>query len=591
MTTEAAHDLLQLAQLLVFVGLGLAAFTRWYRDRTAPAGWIAAAFVTFGAVVLAARLLPEQATATTETWEVKFLLVVLILFPYFLYRFMVSLLGRVTWSWTIAHVLTGAVIIWSLLLPELPGPGEPRTPLFTAYVYLLLTQWGYLTVRTVLRLWSAGTKEPPIARRRMRLLSSGALAILLALIVSGTNPRGSEREVGTPQLVTGGIVLLSAPLMLIGFAPPRWILAVWRQREEAALREAETALIRATTVRDVADLLLPALTRYLGVRAATLHDSSGALIGAEGVSEHEADRLFADTAAGEVNSDGRVAVESIAFQRGRLTVVRSLLAPFFGAEERRILEGVAGLTDLAMARAELFERESRNSEAMRDFIAIASHDLRTPITVIGGIGSLLTSRWHQMADEDRLELASKVEKHAKHIGRIVEDLLTVSKMDARALELEIEPVDLCPAVEEVVQEFTGHDAQIVLEIPSETIVAADPDHLKRILRNYLANAFVYGAPPVTVSATERDRWVELRVSDQGGGIPDDFLPRLFEKFARAQRKMSKATAGTGLGLSIVRGLAREMGGDAFYEPAVPCGATFGIRLPRSEPTADRSQRG
>lgn len=561
MTAGDVYRILQLAQVVLFVGLGLAALRQWLRYRTAAAGWIALAYGTFGAVVLAARAVTDDPTTQLEQWEIKILLAALLLFPYFLYRFMVSLLGRRRWAWVVGHVLTGSILVFTFALPEIPQRGEPRTPVFTAYVIVLLVQWGFLTIRVVQRLWSAGRQEPRIARRRMRLLAAGALILLIALIIGGLSPAGEE--ISKVQVLTASIVLLSGPIMLLGFAPPQWLLAIWRQREDVALREAEIALIRALTAREVADQLLPALARYLGVRSAALYDASGALIGAHGSAAQSALPL-----------DG----EEIRFERGHLTVMRSSLAPYFGEEERKTLQAVAGLTDLALARAELFEREARNTEAMRDFIAIASHDLRTPITVIGGIGSLLTTRWDRLSEADRFELVSKVETHAGHIGRIVEDLLTVSKVEARALDLVIEELPLASLVADVLEEFPEERGRITTEVPRELVIAADKDHLKRILRNYLSNAFVYGEPPVELSAHIVEGAVEIRIRDHGEGVPDDFLPRLFGKFARADKKMSKATAGTGLGLSIVRGLAREMGGDAFYEPANP-GARFGVRLP------------
>jgi signal transduction histidine kinase len=107
---------------------------------------------------------------------------------------------------------------------------------------------------------------------------------------------------------------------------------------------------------------------------------------------------------------------------------------------------------------------------------------------------------------------------------------------------------------------------------------ADRDHLEQILVNYVSNALKYGESPVRIDAHRRHRWVEVVVADEGDGVPEEFVPRLFEKFAQAGR--IRSGSGTGLGLSIVRGLARAQGGEAWYEPVEP-GSRFCVRLPVS----------
>ena len=104
--------------------------------------------------------------------------------------------------------------------------------------------------------------------------------------------------------------------------------------------------------------------------------------------------------------------------------------------------------------------------------------------------------------------------------------------------------------------------------------AVDPDHLLRILVNYLVNAGLHGAPPIRVTAVEHGEQVEVCVHDSGPGVPDDFVDRLFTSFARANTSDRR---GTGLGLSIVQGLADANGGVAFYDDSA--GTCFGVRLP------------
>ena len=116
-----------------------------------------------------------------------------------------------------------------------------------------------------------------------------------------------------------------------------------------------------------------------------------------------------------------------------------------------------------------------------------------------------------------------------------------------------------------------------VELPEAVTIAADRDHVVRILVNLLSNAEKYGAPPVRLWAAARSTLVEVRVSDAGAGVPADFRSRLFERFARGPRQHQ--VEGTGLGLAIVRGLALANGGDAAYEDVAAGGWCFRVDLP------------
>jgi signal transduction histidine kinase len=98
--------------------------------------------------------------------------------------------------------------------------------------------------------------------------------------------------------------------------------------------------------------------------------------------------------------------------------------------------------------------------------------------------------------------------------------------------------------------------------------------------NYVGNAFKYGAPPIAVELLDAGDMVEVRVRDGGEGIPPEFAPHLFEKFAQASTGSTRGASGTGLGLSIVQGLARANGGEAWFEPNEPSGSVFGVRVPK-----------
>ncbi len=277
----------------------------------------------------------------------------------------------------------------------------------------------------------------------------------------------------------------------------------------------------------------------------------------------------------------------------------------FEAERIDLLHRFARLASLALDNARLYSaaqdelRERRKAEKeleryagelkranedlraadeLKDhFVAVTSHELRTPLTSVLGFSRTLLGHWEQIPDEEKLEQIGLIEDQASRLVRLVEELLTISRIEAGALEVRPEPVSVKEAVEEVLASFAQDSSKFEVKIPESDRVRSDPGHLHQILTNYVANAIRYGRPPITIECRRIEGAVEIVVADQGDGVPEAFLPRLFERFAQAE----SAGGGTGLGLSIVRGLARAQGGEAWYEPGKPMGSRFAIRLPEA----------
>jgi signal transduction histidine kinase len=151
------------------------------------------------------------------------------------------------------------------------------------------------------------------------------------------------------------------------------------------------------------------------------------------------------------------------------------------------------------------------------------------------------------------------------------------------METHLEDVSLRRFLDQIALEFVGAARlDLCVDCPGDLRLRTDPDHLRRIVVNYLTNAFKYGSEPVDVHVITTDDAVKLEVCDQGEGVPPEFVPRLFERFARADRT-ARSREGTGLGLSIVQGLAAANGGEAWYQPREPHGSCFGLTLPRRLP--------
>jgi PAS domain S-box-containing protein len=296
------------------------------------------------------------------------------------------------------------------------------------------------------------------------------------------------------------------------------------------------------------------------------------VVGVLGVVVVEGDRTFGPSEVELLGRFGQLA--SLALENARL----------YSAAQQELTERRRTEKELERTAAELMEanEELRAADELKShFVAVASHELRTPLTSVLGFASTLRRYWDQLDDEDKRGHVSTIEEQARRLSRLADDMLTVSRIEAGALDVRTEEVDLRRAAVQAAVSFGEEGSGLSIEVPDGLRAMADPDHVHQILTNFLSNALKYGAPPMTVEGLPVGGHVELRVRDRGDGVPEAFVPRLFEKFAQARRGAGQPVRGTGLGLSIVRGLARAQGGDAWYEAGSQTGACFVVRLPRA----------
>ena len=347
---------LQNVELVAFTLLGLVAVLHWRRHPGPASGWLAATLGSFAAVAAIAVFFPEEIDDPATFWAAKLLFVVLAMFPYFLFRFMSTFVEQSRRLDTVARLMTGVTAAATLLLPDAPGPGEPLTPPFVAFLVVFLTNWVLLSSVVAVRLWQGGKGQPGVARRRMRILSLGTLGLALALLISGASQSGEE---ATPvSIATQLLALTTAPLFLLGFAPPRLIRLAWRRKEELALRAAELELMKALDPQHIAGIILPSMCALVGGEAAILRDSSGRVVGSY-VSPAPGSRAHAGS-----GTDKRSAL-TVKLRDGDIVVYASPFTPFFGSEEAQTLQSLGVLADLALARAELFQAEQRKNAYLR----------------------------------------------------------------------------------------------------------------------------------------------------------------------------------------------------------------------------------
>jgi signal transduction histidine kinase len=225
---------------------------------------------------------------------------------------------------------------------------------------------------------------------------------------------------------------------------------------------------------------------------------------------------------------------------------------------------------------------------VEELLSLASHELKTPITSLSLHVQTLQRRIEAgggTLEPERLKRSlDTVARQVRRQLRLVDDLVDVSRLTASKLKLEVEPVDVCILVTEIVERFReedGADVEVLLQCPSSSMIVTDPFRLDQVITNLISNAFKYGAGnPITVQVEPAGtRRVRLSVRDEGIGIAPQDLHRVFDRFERAVPGTNYA--GLGLGLWICRRIVEAMGGTISVKSELGLGSTFTVELPRS----------
>ncbi|MHB8242959.1 MAG: sensor histidine kinase [Solirubrobacteraceae bacterium] len=232
-----------------------------------------------------------------------------------------------------------------------------------------------------------------------------------------------------------------------------------------------------------------------------------------------------------------------------------------------------------------FAERQASEERLRQFLADASHELRTPLASIRGYAELF--RMGATRDREGTETAMRrIEDESKRMGVLVEDLLTLARLD-EAPELRRQAVDLTVLAQDAVHDAraTAPDRAIELSAPPQALVSGDPHQLRQVLANLTRNALVHTPPstPIELSVEDGGSTVTITVRDHGPGLPDSSQEKLFGRFWRAEGGRERGKAGAGLGLAIVRGIVEAHGGRISARNVADGGAAFTVTLPKSDP--------
>ena len=221
----------------------------------------------------------------------------------------------------------------------------------------------------------------------------------------------------------------------------------------------------------------------------------------------------------------------------------------------------------------------------KEFVANVSHELRTPLSLIKGFAETLLG-----GAKDDPAVATRflqtIEKHADRLSFLIEDLLTISRLESGQISLQPKPLELRAACQRALDDLHGKavdkKVQLCNEVPEPLRVHADPERLQQVLCNLLENAIKYGGGGgrvIVSAAVNAENLVECSVRDFGAGIPAASVDRVFERFYRVDRARARDQGGTGLGLAIVKHIVQSHGGRAWATSELEKGSDFRFTLP------------
>ena len=235
-------------------------------------------------------------------------------------------------------------------------------------------------------------------------------------------------------------------------------------------------------------------------------------------------------------------------------------------------------------------RQPKNKEelARRDFVANVSHELRTPVSIIKGFSDSMIEDYPDLKEKQKKHFLEKIQRNAQRLHALVEDLLALATLERAEPSLKLEKLDFYALIRSTVENGIGYQNRastpIALDIPEEELmIHADTQKLVSLIENLVENASLHaeGVTQIKVRARKESSapYVLCSIEDNGQGIPEEELSRLFERFYRVDKGRSRERGGTGLGLSIAREVVEAHGGEISASSLQGKGTAFSFRLP------------
>jgi signal transduction histidine kinase len=577
---------LQLAVAVAFGLLALRSTVSWIRHRDRRHGYLTLALGSLAFTVIIAPVLggsgPEAQVLTDIT------LCLFLLSGYALVRFRDSFVPLTTRKRRL--VKAGILLVGALgILVELPAYTQhAHSPLQGIVLTAVLATWVLCILEPTIRFWIAARGRHAVEAARLRALSLGYAAIPFVVMLGTFGP---SLGVGAPW-VTSLITLAVLPILWVSLAPPAWLRRFWRQPEEDEFRSALHDLLLYSPDREtLAHRALGWAQRLVGGEGAFVIDSDRSILAAEGVAAAEAETIARQNDFVSVAGPGQepwrkdhMLIVPLELQKGRgaIVIVSGPLTSIFGDDELNRLVQYAVSISAGLDRVALNDRIRTLERSKSDFLNIASHELRGPMTIIKGYLTMFESgSLGELSAKANSVLPLLISK-SDEINWMLEQMLATSRLEEGRLELNkkrhdvVEITDM--AIDGVKMLLRGHDLKV--DEPAEPLEAdVDRDRFQMVIRNLLSNAAKYSpaGSDITVRIQRENGNATVAVIDHGVGISPEDQANLFTRFGRFQT--TRLVQGTGLGLWLSREIARMHDGDLTVQSAVGSGSTFVLAVP------------
>lgn len=579
---------LQLAIEVAFALLAIRTALSWLRNPDRRHGYLAAGFACLAALLLLSPVNGGAGLGGQIVTDVSALLFLGSGYALLLFRDSFVPFGRLR-IWISAGIAGVAIVVLAARLPA--DPAAAHTSFQTFALVLIFAVWAGSLIEPLVRFWLASMGRPAVEKARLRALSMGYIA-LFAVILFGTLAGSTTSEATTVGIDL--VALAIVPLLYVAFFPPVWLRRFWREPEESQFTRALHDLLLFSPDRvTLAQRALGWSARLVGGDAAFVIDSDASVLAVRGMTAADAhqmiitNRFIAITRDGQVPwHEGPLVVMPLDLHSGRgaIVIISGRLTPMFGDEEMSRMHQYATSIAAGLDRVTLTERIRALEKAKSEFLNIASHELRGPMTVIKGYLTMLEAgSLGELAPKAQSVMPLLISK-SDEVNWMLEQMIEASRLEEGRLALKRRRHDVVEladdAIEGVKMLLSNHDLKV--DKPARHIEAeVDPDRFQIVVRNLLSNAAKYSpaGTQIRVEIKQTDEIANIAVTDEGVGIAADDQPNLFTRFGRIAS--TSHVQGTGLGLWLSREIARMHNGDLTVDSEIGRGSTFTFKVPVS----------
>lgn len=574
-----------------FALLALLIVWDWVRHPDRRRTFLALAMITLTILVFLGPL--TRAVNLPPQVELDVGIIDFLLSGYFLILFRDSLvpLGRGPRAAITAVVALVALIDIVVGLPS--DPVASRSTLQVIAAALLIVTWVVCVAEPIFRFAIASVGRPAVEGARLRALSLGYLGLLGIIVVStlaGSASRTTDFTIGSDI-----VALIIVPLLYASFSPPEWLRRIWAAPEQDDLRRAWHDLLLYSPDREtLARKALEWGTRLVGGASAFIVDADGSLLATRGITAAAAQSIAKGTAPSEATVSIPLELEG---GQGLLTIVAGPFTPVFGEFELSLLRGYAVSITAGLNRVSLTERIAALEKAKGEFLNLASHELRAPMTVIKGYLTMFAAGTLGEMPPKAASIFPMLVAKSDEITSMLEQMIEASRLEEGRMALKKQRVDIVQLTEDAINQMEPLIADrraITFDKPAHEVWSeVDPDRYHIVVRNLISNAVKYSpaGSDVAVRLKPDGTHATLEVTDSGVGIAKEDQARLFTRFGRIENKATTHVSGTGLGLWLSREIARMHDGELKVDSEVGRGSTFTLEIPiDSKDSGDRTGR-